>query len=241
MNRVKRDALLPYAVPRIGTLQSSLRRTFNFSKACFPMNPAGAANFTISRAQSSCSTNVRRSPMICSHRPARCSTQLVEHLRCTIVLATATQPTFDHPELHARGSGLRDVRPIVPLNLDLFARLRRVRVLWPRPNEYLDWDEIAELMIHNQAECRRAALCVVNTRRAARELFQSLKKKYLKDVGLHDEDCVQDAVYHLSTWMCPAHRLQVLDKVRARLDAGTAVLCRLDSTRLKPVSMSIFP
>ena len=63
-----------------------------------------------------------------------------------------------------------------------------------------------------------ASLCVVNTKRAARELFQQL----------HDQGC-KDAL-HLSTTMCPAHRLAVIDDVRQRLQDGRP--CRLVSTQL---------
>jgi len=154
--------------------------------------------------------------------------QLVEHLGCTIVLATATQPTLNHPELHARGAGLSNVRPIVPPELDLFARLRRVHVEWPRAGEFLDWNDASRLMIGGEGKAQQAALCVVNTKRAARELFQILKEQRPNDV------------FHLSTWMCPAHRLNVLDQVKARLAAGQP--CYLVSTQLIEAGVNVdFP
>ncbi len=158
--------------------------------------------------------------------------QLVEHLGCTIVLATATQPTFDHPALRARNSGLREVRPIVPTaapsDPDLFARLRRVRVEWPRPDASLGWDEVARLMTANREDQRPAALCIVNTP-AARELFPLLERI-----------CDPDACFHLSTWMCPAHRLQVLDAVKQRLVARRP--CYLVSTQLIEAGVNVdFP
>jgi CRISPR-associated endonuclease/helicase Cas3 len=157
-------------------------------------------------------------------------TQLVEHLGCTIVLATATQPTFDHPELLARGSGLKNVRPIVPAELNLFARLGRVNVTWPRPDEILEWDDVARMMIEEKSDGRRAALCVVNTRRAAREIFQSLRAAREHKGG----------IYHLSTWMCPAHRLKVLDTVKARLRDRQP--CYLVSTQLIEAGVDVdFP
>ncbi len=149
--------------------------------------------------------------------------QWVEHLGCSIVLATATQPTFDHPALKSRGNGLNGVRPIIPSDgpsgLDLFARLRRVRVEWPRPGEYWDWADVARLMTEKRDHDRPAALCVVNTRRAAREVFQEL--------GRH---CDEGEIFHLSTWMCPAHRTTVLQEVRGRLKSRLP--CYLVSTQL---------
>jgi CRISPR-associated endonuclease/helicase Cas3 len=154
--------------------------------------------------------------------------QLVEHLGCSIVSATATQPTFDHPELHARQSGIRDVRQIVSLDLDLFRRLRRVQIEWPRSDEYLDWNDIAKLMTEGEGKGTNAALCVVNTRRAARELFGVLK------------DLCNNGVFHLSTWMCPAHRLGVVDEVKACLKAGKP--CYLISTQLIEAGVDVdFP
>jgi CRISPR-associated endonuclease/helicase Cas3 len=146
--------------------------------------------------------------------------QLASMLGCTAVLCTATQPAFDHPELKAHER--LDANEIAPPGLDLFARLRRVRVEWPKRNDPpLDWPAVAARMREG-----RAALCVVNTRRAAREVFA-----VLKDAG--------DA-FHLSTSMCPAHRLAVLDEVRHRLKDGLP--CFLVSTQLIEAGVDVdFP
>ena len=74
----------------------------------------------------------------------------------------------------------------------------------------------------------RAALCIVNTRAAAREIFQALRQ-----TG-------RGECFHLSTAMCPAHRLQVLDEVRRRLKAGQR--CLLVSTQLIEAGVDVdFP
>jgi CRISPR-associated endonuclease/helicase Cas3 len=146
--------------------------------------------------------------------------QLASQLGCTIVLCTATQPAFDHVDLHE--DRLSAVTEIAPKSLDLFARLRRVRVTWPSDaTSPLDWSDIAKRMRTEQA-----ALCVVNTRRAARELFAALSPG-------------GDA-FHLSTGMCPAHRLAVLDEVKRRLANGVA--CFLVSTQLIEAGVDVdFP
>ncbi len=54
----------------------------------------------------------------------------------------------------------------------------------------------------NSQPPRPAALCIVNTRRAAREVFAELQQR------------AEDGVFHLSTSMCPAHRLAILQRVR---------------------------
>ena len=148
--------------------------------------------------------------------------QLVSTLGCTVLLCTATQPAFDHADMPER---LRNVREIIPPELDLFVRLRRVQVVWPKPDDArLDWPAVAERMREHPA-----ALCVVNTRRAARELFAELKK-------------LGRDVFHLSTSMCPAHRILVLDEVRRRLDSKKPAPCYLVSTQLIEAGVDVdFP
>ena len=118
---------------------------------------------------------------------------------------------------------LERVHEIARSELRLFERLRRVHVEWPKPDDSpLSWSEVAARMFRE-----RAALCIVNTRRAARELFAELR-----------QSCA--TVFHLSTSMCPAHRLGVLAEVKRRLEAGKQ--CYLVSTQLIEAGVDIdFP
>ncbi len=146
--------------------------------------------------------------------------QLVQRLGCSVVLCTATQPAFQHPAMPER---LERVHEIARSELRLFERLRRVHVEWPKPDDPpLSWSDVTARMVRE-----RAALCIVNTRRAARELFAELKQS-------------SKAVFHLSTSMCPAHRLGVLADVKRRLEAGKK--CYLVSTQLIEAGVDIdFP
>jgi CRISPR-associated endonuclease/helicase Cas3 len=141
---------------------------------------------------------------------------------CTLVLCTATQPAWtkrdDLPE------GLSGVREIVPTELRLYERLRRVHVHWPARDEApLGWAEVVARMAE-----RSAALCIVNTKRAARELFEELRQFACDDA------------LHLSTAMCPAHRLEVLDEVRRRLAQRSP--CWLVTTQLIEAGVDVdFP
>jgi CRISPR-associated endonuclease/helicase Cas3 len=152
--------------------------------------------------------------------------QLTADPGASVVLCTATQPAFDHPDMCERLEGIRE---IIPEELrrqdgrDLFVRLRRVQVAWPKKGDApLDWPEVAE-----RVRAGRAALCVVNTRRAARELFAELKRS-------------GGDAFHLSTSMCPAHRLAVLDEVRGRLEDERP--CYLVSTQLIEAGVDVdFP
>jgi len=147
---------------------------------------------------------------------------LAETLGSTVVLATATQPAFDHPSLGPDVS-LEDAREIAPAALRLFDRLKRVRVEWPGLDQSMDWPEVAARMGEDRA------LCIVNTKRAARELFEALKKK-VEDEG----------VFHLSTSMCPAHRIEKLAEIRRRLEANSR--CLVVSTQLIEAGVDVdFP
>jgi len=129
--------------------------------------------------------------------------QLTATLGCTVVLCTATQPAFDHPTL---GEHQLEASEIIPKQCDLFAALKRVQLVWPaNRDERLSWPEVAARMTANPS-----ALCVVNTKKAALDLFEELKK-------------LSQNVFHLSTSMCPAHRVVVLDAVKKRLETRQEV------------------
>ena len=72
------------------------------------------------------------------------------------------------------------------------------------------------------------ALCVVNTKRAARELFETLSSRQSGNI------------FHLSTWMCPKHRIEILDVVKTRLKEKQP--CYLVSTQLIEAGVDVdFP
>ncbi len=152
---------------------------------------------------------------------------LVEEMGCTVVLCTATQPAFDHDEL--REHERLKATEIIPGKLDLFNRLRRVELSWPAGiNETMDWRQVAQSMLEGRRSGDAAALCVVNTRRAAREVFAELGKQ------------TSEGLFHLSTSMCPAHRLVILDRVRQRLKQHQT--CYLVSTQLIEAGVDVdFP
>lgn len=125
--------------------------------------------------------------------------QVAESFGSSVVLCTATQPAFDHPKL---GSEALATSEIIQPQRDLFTRLKRVELVWPSGNDdWLSWAEVATRML----DTKKSALCVVNTKKAARAVFDELKKRGVK------------GVFHLSTAMCPAHRLAHLNEIRTRL------------------------
>lgn len=121
----------------------------------------------------------------------------------TVMLATATQPAFSHLDQKVRVHSLAGWQPreVVPSDLRLFDRARRVTVAWPDLDKPLSWLQLAEELRQSGS-----ALCVVNLKRHAQAL-----------VDLLAPSMPRDSMFHLSTSMCPAHRQRVLDTVRTRL------------------------
>ena len=136
---------------------------------------------------------------------------------CSLMLCTATQPALlksdDLPW------GFENAQPIIEHPEKLFHRLKRTT--YP---EFESKDKILQ-RTWEDLKCevfnapKHQGLIVVNTRRQARRLFDEFR----------NSETHQNSVFHLSTWMTPAHRLEVLKEVRRRLD--TKKPCFLVSTQ----------
>lgn len=154
--------------------------------------------------------------------------QLAKNYGSTVVLCTATQPA-----VHRRENfpvGLENLREIIPTSLRLHERLRRVVV--ERLTTPLTDDALTERLLNEPR-----VLCIVNTRKHARVLFEKLRAAAGES---HADNRIDRSVHHLSAQMCPVHRTEVLDEVRAKLRAGKSV--RLISTQLIEAGVDIdFP
>jgi CRISPR-associated endonuclease/helicase Cas3 len=148
--------------------------------------------------------------------------QLTTDLGCSVVLCTATQPAFAHDKLQP--DERLAAREIIPKEVDLFAALKRVQVVWPKPADApLGWNDVAARM-----RAESSALCVVNTKKAARAIYDELAKG--DDAG----------VFHLSTAMCPQHRREKLAQIRGLLAVGAP--CHVVSTQLIEAGVDVdFP
>ncbi|MBE7504372.1 MAG: CRISPR-associated helicase Cas3' [Verrucomicrobiales bacterium] len=136
---------------------------------------------------------------------------------CSLVLCTATQPALLKSDDLPCGFGR--VEDIIRQPGQFFLRLKRTT--YPEldstnPIPQLKWPELAAEVLKSPST---QGLVVINTRRHARTLFDELRKSESR----------KDAVFHLSTWMTPAHRGEVLAEVRRRLDANEP--CFLVSTQ----------
>ncbi len=132
----------------------------------------------------------------------------------TVVLCTATQPPFDNLPNTYRELNITREQHIIQNEPELFQQLKRVEVHDERKPGGVSNVEIADLAERALQE-NGSVLIVVNTRASAQALYQEIKGRQL-----------DAAIYHLSTNMCPAHRMDVLEKkIKPKLEAKEPVIC----------------
>ncbi len=158
---------------------------------------------------------------------------LTEDAGCSVVFATATQPAFTHldeavkryPQLDREphpGSLGWQPREIVSAMPAMFRAAKRVVVDW-LPGK-LTWDALAERIFEDGTQ----ALVVLNLKRHAMALFETLEARNV------------EGLFHLSTNLCPLHRVAVLKAAQARLDRDEP--CILISTQCIEAGVDIdFP
>jgi CRISPR-associated endonuclease/helicase Cas3 len=135
--------------------------------------------------------------------------ELARNYGSTVVLCTATQPALREKDGFVGGFAIDEDREIAPEPPALYAALKRVRVeKAPAP--------VTDAEIAARFAERPQMLCIVNSRRHARDLFDAIRE--------------QPGALHLSTLMVPKHRRVVLEEVRRRVKDGEPV--RLVSTSL---------
>lgn len=144
--------------------------------------------------------------------------ELVSSYGCSVVLCTATQPSWT-------GLGIQ-VTEIMdnPTPIELMEAFKRVEVeVYGSNTEIIPDEKIGDWM-----EASEQVLCIVNTRRHAKILFNQLQEGELK------------GLYHLSGRLCAKHRSDILIEIRGRLQNGLP--CRLISTQLIEAGVDVdFP
>lgn len=141
--------------------------------------------------------------------------ELALNYRCSPVLCTATQPALQAPQFKG---GLQGVRELAPNPPQLFQQLARVQIR--------QVGILSDEALQQQMAAREQVLCIVNNRRHARALYESI-------AGL-------EGARHLTTLMCARHRSEVLAEVRQRLRDGLP--CRLVATSLIEAGVDVdFP
>jgi CRISPR-associated endonuclease/helicase Cas3 len=138
--------------------------------------------------------------------------ELVQNYGASTVFCTATQPALNK---HLPNVSFAELAPDPQALFDFYKRVQVINI-GKTPD--------AELIEKIKAQPR--ALCIVNTRKHAKGLFDLLEK--------------DDGRFHLSTLMCPTHRKEILKTIRQRLE--DKLPCRVISTQVMEAGIDVdFP
>lgn len=122
-----------------------------------------------------------------------------QHFGVSVLLSTASQPilsgVIEGCNPRTTFKGIERITEIIPTDMNLHDALRRVKIeIHDDDNTY---DEIAEQLANHDK-----VLCIVNTRRDAKELYERLPK---------------EEALHLSRMMCPAHVRNTIENIKELL------------------------
>jgi CRISPR-associated endonuclease/helicase Cas3 len=132
--------------------------------------------------------------------------------KSSIVLCTATQPALDFVENKLKISV--DSEMINDLTV-VSKSFKRVNILDNTTSRGFSSAELKEFILNEMKQVNNL-LVILNTKTAVRKLFEELK------IG---RDNGEFMLFHLSTNMCPAHRKDVLKKVKNALHDKKRVIC----------------
>ena len=168
-------------------------------------------------------------PVKCVHLFCNVLNWLTTFGKSTAVLCTATQPLLgksglqNFPEdkrgaITARGLlRLPENAEIMGKHQDLdklFEELSRVEIRFNEKAGGWNVDEAGAFLLE-QFATTPSCLFIVNTKKWAQELYQYCKA----------QNVPPEALFHLSTHQCAAHRKAIFDTIKARLKNGKPVIC----------------
>ncbi len=155
-------------------------------------------------------------PINCTHLFCNALNFLTNFCNTTAVLCTATQPLLDRLKSPEKGQlVIPEENELVSNVPKLFENLKRAKLSNKVRPEGWTAEQIAELAMSEFNESG-SCLVIVNTKAWAQQLYQTLQP---------DFEMNRDAIFQLSTSLCPAHRKAILAKVRQRLNRNQPVLC----------------
>jgi len=160
---------------------------------------------------------VQTLPVKCVHLFCNAMNFLALCGKSSVVLCTATQPVLSQLRYGENKGELIAAKEIIG-NADdvtiLFEKLERVEVINKCKVSGWNVEDIAGLAIEN-LKTTGSCIVIVNTKAWAKKLFL-----YCKNAGID-----KDALFHLSTNQCPAHRKFLLNEMKKRLEDGLPALC----------------
>lgn len=154
---------------------------------------------------------VQSVPLKCTHLFSLAVNFLAKVCKSTIVLCSATQPTFDKNRYKIQFDELSEMTGDHTLDFQIFHRNDIV----PKLETYgYDFEEAAEFC-RKRFEENNDLLLIVNTKAQALNMYKLLKEKMKGRAFL----------FHLSTNMCPKHRKKRINTLRRFLKRDLPVIC----------------
>ncbi len=153
---------------------------------------------------------VQSIPLKCVYLFSLAMNFLSQVCKCTIVLCSATQPPFE--ELNEFPMLLDECSSMTGETAEDFAAFRRTKLLYMEKKGGWSYEEAADFCSEKFLE-HGNLLLIVNTKAAAKELYQRLR------------NTENASVFHLSTNMCPAHRRKCISDMKEQLESHMPVIC----------------
>lgn len=154
---------------------------------------------------------VQSIPLRCTNMFSLAVNFLTKVCGSTVVLCSATQPTFDKNEATLQLDGKSDMIEDYEKDFEVFHRTELI----PALEKYgYDFDKSADFCKQKFDE-NGDLLLIVNTKKQALDMYGRLKER-LSDKAY---------VIHLSTNMCPSHRKKRIGTLRRFLKRGLPVIC----------------
>ncbi|MDU8924859.1 CRISPR-associated helicase Cas3' [Pasteurellaceae bacterium LIM206] len=157
-------------------------------------------------------------PVKCVHLFCNVLNWLTQFGKSSAILCTATQPLLDKLRTPELGElKLAQQAEIMGKQQDLnklFSDLSRVDIRYQPKSGKWSLEEAGAFLLE-QAQTTSSCLFVVNTKRWAQDLY-----KYCQEHQVPSE-----ALFHLSTNQCAAHRKAIFDVIKQRLKNNKPVIC----------------
>ena len=140
----------------------------------------------------------------------------------SVLFTTASQPVLTGKYIGTSHNitfkGITHVKEIIPKDMNLSEKLKRVII--EQDSNPSSYDEIVErLKKHDRV------LCIVNTRRDAKEIYDRLPKEGI--------------TLHLSRMMCPKHIMEIIENIKTALKNESNKVIRVVTTQLIEAGVDI--
>ena len=149
---------------------------------------------------------------------AKALEELVNNYNCSVVLCSATQSEVER----FMSEKIKAVE-ICSNITELYEYFNKTKI------KFIGSKTVNELvgLLQGIEQC----LLIVNTKKQARNLYRKLKDVYGKD-----------GIFHLSTYMCPVHRFEMIQEIKKRLNSENRDKCIVVSTSLIEAGVDVdFP